>query len=94
VKLIVYPGEDFTCPFCGARYFLGPDDPDDPWTGGAVCSEGGFCCPHIDLEIVPTGGDAWEVYFIPTDIDLEILSTGGDAWEVYFTQTEEEAGHG
>jgi hypothetical protein len=60
MRYVVDIGEEFACPYCGARYTLELED------GTPVLGMlgGERLCAHLDREVLPAStGDVWEVYF-------------------------------
>jgi hypothetical protein len=63
MRLVVNVGETFTCPICQARYVLESEDDGSIVVTVPSWAGGDRFCRHLDPEILPVTGDAWEVYF-------------------------------
>jgi hypothetical protein len=69
MRIVVGLGEPFRCPVCGARYVLEPEDDGSIVIAVPNWADGDRFCNHLDPEILPTGGDKWEVYFTEPESD-------------------------
>jgi len=75
MRRVVAVNEPFTCPICGARYVLEPEEDGTLVVSVPSWADGDRFCNHLDPEILPVSGDAWEVYFADTT-DEEVSDDG------------------